>query len=565
MFRFLFSCVLDKKRKTRTVSELRSRGQRLVSPRLGSGKIAFYFERQDLVLESNEWVNVTEDETHYRRDSFEDRFGDDLSELVLSFLDLEDKIRLQWVCPQFRRTIFGRVTELSVLPFLYHSSDNRYFASADTSELSTYRSMKCVDLFRLVPVLTVAPNILFITGLYDLDNTEEVMEAVIDFCYKLRAIETDFQITNKTLAKFLKKFGPNMKKIIFCIPMERHEYIHILKACPNIEIIGRSYLMDSKLDPLFDGEQLLVKNLKIFHFCSYQKAERIGIVLKNNRATLKSIGIMIWDSSHKLFKEVWCLSKLKKLFINTLCNKEFVECITKLSTNCPNLKKMKVSMESSTKESPDWQKFFAAVNELTTLTSFRFHQSLYFHERCSNTYPLISESLCDLKNLISLKIVGNCFAIDDLFFASIHLNLPKLQKIFLQCRHISKFTTRSVAKLRHLRSLILCQIIESYLSDTWKHPEEYEHRPDLLKDEDVIELIVSTRKLQRIFLTTPSPGRLTCDLSDGEIETIRESDDFDTTVVFFDDGEEDWDRKNWARSANMFDRKFALTSANWML
>ncbi len=46
----------------------------------------------------------------YERKSF-DRFGDDFCELILSYLKIDDKIRLQFVNNQWRRCIFNRVHE----------------------------------------------------------------------------------------------------------------------------------------------------------------------------------------------------------------------------------------------------------------------------------------------------------------------------------------------------------------------------------------------------------------------------------------------------------------------
>jgi hypothetical protein len=44
----------------------------------------------------------------YERESF-DRFCDDFCELILSYLEMDDKIRLQFVNSQWRRCIFNRV------------------------------------------------------------------------------------------------------------------------------------------------------------------------------------------------------------------------------------------------------------------------------------------------------------------------------------------------------------------------------------------------------------------------------------------------------------------------
>ena len=51
-------------------------------------------------------------EYNYRRDSFVDRFCDDLCENILQYLSLEDKLRLECVSKQFQRTVFQRQYEL---------------------------------------------------------------------------------------------------------------------------------------------------------------------------------------------------------------------------------------------------------------------------------------------------------------------------------------------------------------------------------------------------------------------------------------------------------------------
>ena len=48
------------------------------------------------------------------RDSFSDRVCDDLSEVILQYLSLEDKLRLECVSKQFRRTVFQRQYQLII-------------------------------------------------------------------------------------------------------------------------------------------------------------------------------------------------------------------------------------------------------------------------------------------------------------------------------------------------------------------------------------------------------------------------------------------------------------------
>ena len=53
-------------------------------------------------------------EVNYRRDSFDDRFCDDLSEVILQYLPLKYKLRLEGVSKQFQRTVFNKLYELDL-------------------------------------------------------------------------------------------------------------------------------------------------------------------------------------------------------------------------------------------------------------------------------------------------------------------------------------------------------------------------------------------------------------------------------------------------------------------
>ena len=52
-----------------------------------------------------------------KRDSFSQRIGDDLSEVILQYLSLKDKLRLECVFKQFQRTIFERQYSLDIKEF----------------------------------------------------------------------------------------------------------------------------------------------------------------------------------------------------------------------------------------------------------------------------------------------------------------------------------------------------------------------------------------------------------------------------------------------------------------
>ena len=58
-------------------------------------------------------VKTSEDNRKERNDSF-DRFGDDLLELIVSYLTIEDKFRFQCLSKQWRRVVFNKTYVLKI-------------------------------------------------------------------------------------------------------------------------------------------------------------------------------------------------------------------------------------------------------------------------------------------------------------------------------------------------------------------------------------------------------------------------------------------------------------------
>ena len=57
--------------------------------------------------------DVQRSDDNYRRNSFEDRICDDLTEVLLQFLSTEDKLRFECVSKQFQRTVYQRQYDLN--------------------------------------------------------------------------------------------------------------------------------------------------------------------------------------------------------------------------------------------------------------------------------------------------------------------------------------------------------------------------------------------------------------------------------------------------------------------
>ena len=207
---------------------------------------------------------------HCRRDSFV-RFGDDLSQLLLSYLPLKDKFGFESVSKQWKRLIFNGQTVLIVgqtckrdqmannLPEVLHSFNDQ----------TIYH--KLVDDDKLAKVLKKCRNIRTISFVYPGINKVEtigrpvmignaVVSAIIDNCHRLDSIGLDMtRLDFQYIARFGAKFGQNLKAL--AVHDNTYERTRCLvRFCPNLRSIA--------------GNNLYLKVVDSSRFVT--KLERIG-------------------------------------------------------------------------------------------------------------------------------------------------------------------------------------------------------------------------------------------------------------------------------------------------
>src|SRR5437868_12563980 len=104
-----------------------------------------------------------------KRQSFDDRVWDDLSEELLQYLTIEDKLRLECVSKQFQRTVFKRQHNIVI----------------GQSFLGQYKNViNFKTCQQLALVLKKAPNINQINfGFTVLLNWNQMLESIINYCH----------------------------------------------------------------------------------------------------------------------------------------------------------------------------------------------------------------------------------------------------------------------------------------------------------------------------------------------------------------------------------------------
>ena len=123
-----------------------------------------------------------------RRDSFEDRICDHLSQVLLQFLPIEDKFKFEGVSKQFQRTVFQRQ---------YHL-DLRYFLGLNITEV-------------LEKLMKKLPNIKSV--IYDRIGDDSDIDIIVKYFHKLAEIKLKssfYKISDEKRDSFAEKFGQKL-------------------------------------------------------------------------------------------------------------------------------------------------------------------------------------------------------------------------------------------------------------------------------------------------------------------------------------------------------------------
>ncbi|XP_054155960.1 uncharacterized protein LOC128954406 [Oppia nitens] len=428
------------------------------------------------------------------KDSF-DRFGDDLAELLLKYLPIKDRLRLQSVSKQWSALIFNTQTDLIFDWKLLHKM------SLD-SRRDYYQTIK---LFKLI--VSKCPNITAVTISESSwyapkhPDTDDMMKRIIDIlienCHRLRhfTIKLDYDglwsVIDSTFERFFRQFGRQL--LTFKFEGYNHEFNKQLfnkvdDSMPNLKTL------DIITYDNFDGQECIVKLNDIFidNKMCYSLPK-----------SLKSLNIKLNESSMSLFvkfAEIFGkqLTSLKITFEQLMVDEDYYDYyypnwnkwdLKPLSAGfeqMPRLRQLKfyLPIEFDTKFTGD---LFSIIGRkcrqlkslyyesyiLTTVTIYRMFTSInkhmskqlrllslkfskYYYYEKETDLVLTSDLFNRLTGLIHLKLeLYNYKLIGDQFFHDIHLNIPRLQSIHCNGLSITDESIQSIGQLAHLMDVYL--------------------------------------------------------------------------------------------------------------
>ena len=267
----------------------------------------------------------------YGKNSF-DRFGDDLSEVLLNYLSFEDKIGLECVSKQFQRHICSNQTELVLNQKLFQGLYNS------------------IDLKALESFLKKCPNITTIDLTPNFVNRKQVFDSILKNCKHLNEMQFSSGFNFFLFSECLTQIGPKLKKIKFC-DKSGQSFGSLFGFCPNLKSFESN---DVYFHEIFDGKRLFANNLQTFSSLNYfsEDIERMRIFVENNRNSLKSFDLVIKQSMEttdlkQLLSELLKVTQIRCLGISYRFEIDdiFPEFVRQLSKKCSKIRKIEFELK----------------------------------------------------------------------------------------------------------------------------------------------------------------------------------------------------------------------------
>ena len=376
-----------------------------------------------------------------------DRYGDDLTGLLLSYLPAKEKFRYECISRQWKRLIFNNIYGIQIGK-LENEVDRG-------SHILIRLSKNSVDLSMLEKILDKCLNIKsvlvseFITG-HEFSNRELVFKLLIKKCNNLNRFPKNFHVNDESLMMdFLEKFG---KKI------------NVVSCTSDIQEEGN----------MMDLYKRKLTNLKKIYL-AYNNGTSGGFLklININPDKLEAVEIRIRITSdvtikrlEDLIESVVSLKNIKSfVFGAIITNDEIVDFLMSKLISLKKLNRLSLVMIGISPETN--LRMYRSLDKLKGLEFIDVSVSTRETKEANESLKLISADLKGLKNLRALCLNSTMNLINDDFFEGINVNLPNLQVLKLSPTSTKDLSLVILSKLPNIRKVnISSDADEKLLTDT---------------------------------------------------------------------------------------------------
>ena len=363
----------------------------------------------------------------YSKNSF-DRFGDDLTELILQYLTFEDKIRLECLSKQWQRCVYQRqfVITIALYNFGCKNSLKQVLTKTGTD------GRKQLNEQHLESVLKKCPNIEEVHLCLEVNSS--VLSLIGRYCPNIKSLTYVYINVEKSL-EFFSSYGHKLEVLYLYKMLIRVNQLEdntekdnemlnsFLKFCPNLKTI--SFPRESY--PLFKDIKILPKLKEIYYLrINSENVNQMKLLSDKYSKTLKTLFVSLIDLTDEELKTcIECIARfenLKELILSISApeiTQPIDDCLSLIGQKCNKLLKLQFTDFSSTTKS---NQFFKAITEFKAIKVLRIS-----FIRNNTVLSGSVECFKHCKQLNELDI--NYPELREDFFANIVSFVPKLQLI----------------------------------------------------------------------------------------------------------------------------------------
>lgn len=373
-------------------------------------------------------------------------FGDNLEELILSYLPFEEKFRFECISKCIQKLIFNKENVLKI---------DRNCCFVQPKEVKNGFRGYCVDIPALKSILQKLNSLHSIQVDLEVDIDGRLLRVVADNCPMLRHFDCGsviwdsegLKLTVEDIEYFIFKCGKNLKTFgIFC----DHCIKGLATFAPNVESIGVRYLhsvLDTKGNSTNNGlkmfENLSAIQMKI---CNTKDLIQFQSLYHSDITKIVTAGIFLESIPFELspfesLRELNITSRPHHVETQPGKMRKNLELLPQL---CPQLTKLIFAEGINT-----YPNLFDVVGQLKNLVYFKC--CLYAYKATEVLYGSVKK-LRGLTKLKHLKLLMRQLNKDNL--KSIEKALPNLESIQLKTENrITDRLMRSLSEIKGLREV----------------------------------------------------------------------------------------------------------------
>ena len=414
------------------------------------------------------------------RESFDQRIGNDLCEVIVSYLTLKDRLRLECVSKQFKDCVFKRKNQIII---------NNEFAAYVKQLDGIFKKCKSFKYIKIVVDIRLK---------YFLNI---IIEILIAYCTSIYKIDCNFYYINFELFKrFIRKFGKSLAIIKGYSIDDFRSYDRVFIDYINQLSIGKPYPYNqnhtniSEIINRFNERTVFGVKMKSNTINNSKLSIHFTINLEDHKCISLHSNIDDFDGSQlsNIFVQLSRLEKLKSLDMSEFISKSskpyevkyFIDWMTILADNCLNLMSIKIDLRFNEINS-DLFKVFSRFKHLSRL-SVKINYK-------SNELNIFNDLLSDLKQLTHFAIVieNCCYKTLIQLFDSLANYSPNLVYFDIS----SDFVPENNRYLRNqfLRAFVNKSKLQTILIEAKPYRK--------ISDELIRQIVLNCNKINRISIT----------------------------------------------------------------